>query len=861
MSGAEFPVRAHIDTKALDTLINYLSKAGKAAGMTEKEIEELNDELKKVGLQGIKSVGDVNKSLDHLVNSGIKKAAGAFAGLFAAQKIIQMGKEVFNLASQFQRMSAVLTNTLGSRSAAQKALNDIQKFAAATPFQITELTESFVKLANQGFVPTTEELRKLGDLASSVGKSFDQLTEAIIDAQTGEFERLKEFGIRASKEGDKVTFTFKGVKQQVDFTGESIRKYILSLGDLSGVSGSMAAISQTLGGKFSNLMDNLEQLGVIIGNNSSGLIGSFLDFGNRALESVNDALNDQVVKLEKERNELNVLVGAITDVNVEEDVRKRLIDELNQKYPDFLKNLDAETVTNEQLKERLEDVNQQFQRKILLVAAEKELAKTSEAIIETVNKEAEARKTLVQSQRDYNKEKEVQNRMAATGMAMTNKAALDAKNAEMEIQRAQAERSRLQSELTEKLKAYNDAFKLFDETSNDYFEDSDKNQKKEIKQTETQLGLIQRLEEEIKKLEEAKKKAFDIRDIEKYNDQIKMLQARLDFVRRAAFGDYETSVIDLGVKFRELGKIIEEETAGSMERANNRILKSMKKFQDNYEKEEKKRRKQEEEALQRKLEWKLAKEEFYIETLSVIGHEYFERQRMQYDNEMAQLAELRDHELAAAGDNARAKEQINKKFNEKEKQLKREQAERDRDQALFGIGINTAQAVMATLARTPLPAGAPFVGLTVAAGLIQAGVVATRPLPKFKDGVYNLEGPGTATSDSILARLSRGESVVPTDASQKFGFLLKPMIENPSLTLKDVADIVNTYIPPQLRGDLFQASKPSAGDTHLLDEVRGLRSDIGNLQQLHIDIDEDGFNKWVGKENSWTKFVGKRYRA
>ena len=52
--------------------------------------------------------------------------------------------------------------------------------ASKTPFAVVELTQAFVKLANQGFRPTTDELRKLGDLASSTGKQFDQLAEAII---------------------------------------------------------------------------------------------------------------------------------------------------------------------------------------------------------------------------------------------------------------------------------------------------------------------------------------------------------------------------------------------------------------------------------------------------------------------------------------------------------------------------------------------------------------------------------------------------------------------------------------------------------------------------------------------------------
>lgn len=191
---------------------------------------------------------------------------GALATIGAAA----LGREIIDVTAEFQKFSAVLTNTLGSRSAAQIALRDIEEFAKRTPFAVDELTSSYVKLANQGFKPTTDELRKLGDLASSTGKGFDQLTEAIIDAQTGEFERLKEFGIRASKQGDQVKFTFKGVETQTKFTSQAIRDYILSLGDAEGVSGAMAAISETLGGQISNLGDSWTQLLKTIGDGNKG---------------------------------------------------------------------------------------------------------------------------------------------------------------------------------------------------------------------------------------------------------------------------------------------------------------------------------------------------------------------------------------------------------------------------------------------------------------------------------------------------------------------------------------------------------------------------------------------------------------
>lgn len=196
-----------------------------------------------------------------------------------------LGREIIDVTAEFQKFAAVLTNTLGSNSAAQIALRDIEEFAKRTPFAVDELTSSYVKLANQGFKPTTDELRKLGDLASSTGKGFDQLTEAIIDAQTGEFERLKEFGIRASKSGDQVKFTFKGVETQTKFTAQAIRDYVLSLGDAEGVSGAMAAISGTLGGQISNLGDSWTQLLKTIGDGNSGPLSGAISLLNEAIQA------------------------------------------------------------------------------------------------------------------------------------------------------------------------------------------------------------------------------------------------------------------------------------------------------------------------------------------------------------------------------------------------------------------------------------------------------------------------------------------------------------------------------------------------------------------------------------------------
>jgi hypothetical protein len=234
----------------------------------------------------------VTKSNDESIAS-TKKMSGAFsdvgktlASVFAVDQLISFGKQIINTTAEFQKMEAVLTTALGSNSAAKAAMEQIVNFASSTPFQVNELTDSFVKLANRGFVPTMEQMRQMGDVASSVGKSFDQLTEAILDAQTGEFERLKEFGIKASAQGDVVQFTFKGITTEVAKSDKAIQDYLLSLGNLEGVAGSMEAISKTTGGAISNLEDNITQLFKNIGDSSSGFINWFVKDLNNVISSL-----------------------------------------------------------------------------------------------------------------------------------------------------------------------------------------------------------------------------------------------------------------------------------------------------------------------------------------------------------------------------------------------------------------------------------------------------------------------------------------------------------------------------------------------------------------------------------------------
>jgi len=237
-----------------------------------RQIKQLRTDVK--GTQ--ENMKGVNKEMGTMNKLGVQ-AATAMAGIFSVQAIGQFLRKIIDVRSEFEKYEAVLKVSLGSQAAAAREMENLVRFASQTPYALTELTNAFVKLNNYGLKPSMEEMRKMGDLAASVGKGFDQLAEAIADATVGEMERLKEFGIKAKQSGDMVQFTFKGVTTEVERTSDAINEYILSLGDLEGVSGSMAEIADTLGGKISNLGDAFDKLLNTIGAEGGGVLKGFFD--------------------------------------------------------------------------------------------------------------------------------------------------------------------------------------------------------------------------------------------------------------------------------------------------------------------------------------------------------------------------------------------------------------------------------------------------------------------------------------------------------------------------------------------------------------------------------------------------------
>lgn len=237
----------------------------------------------------VKDLGGVEKESNR-VAGGLGKLKSALVGVFALATIQSFTGKVVEARAEYEKFDAVLTNTFQSKDIGSGALAMLTDFAAKTPYQLNELTGGFIKLVNRGVYPTYQEMTKMGDLASSQGKSFDQLVEAIMDAQTGEFERMKEFGIKASKSGDTVKLTFKGVTKEVKNNEQAIKDAVIAYGAMTGVAGSMEVVSKTLGGQISNLEDQWWGFLVAVGGYGGGIFGDALGGAADLLQILQDHL-------------------------------------------------------------------------------------------------------------------------------------------------------------------------------------------------------------------------------------------------------------------------------------------------------------------------------------------------------------------------------------------------------------------------------------------------------------------------------------------------------------------------------------------------------------------------------------------
>lgn len=271
-----------------------------------RAMRQTQDSVDQLSLQTAKRFGDMQRAGQSL--------ASMFGGLFAGVSIGAVVGKLVGVQREFDVLNSSMVTITGSSAAAEQEMRWIKEFAATTPFALTEVTQAFVKMKSLGLDASQQSLESYGNTASAMGKNLNQLIEAVADASTGEFERLKEFGIKANTEGNKVSLTFQGVTTTIGKNAAEITGYLQKLGD-NQFAGAMATRAATLDGAISNLGDTWDELFRTVNKGNAGtLIADSVKLASGALGDatvVLEALNAATVQNAQDTGALSTFQQAL----------------------------------------------------------------------------------------------------------------------------------------------------------------------------------------------------------------------------------------------------------------------------------------------------------------------------------------------------------------------------------------------------------------------------------------------------------------------------------------------------------------------------------------------------------------------
>jgi hypothetical protein len=199
------------------------------------------------------------------------------------------------------------------------------------------------------------------------------------------------------------------------------------------------------------------------------------------------------------------------------------------------------------------------------------------------------------------------------------------------------------------------------------------------------------------------------------------------------------------------------------------------------------------------------------------------------DSYQARLNELQrfyDEQIKLAGDNDRLKSQLSIKREREEQALRQKSFEAEKEAKRLQTIVNGAAAVINAFATLPYPAAIVASVLIAGNTAAQLSIINKQQYKGYKDGVIDLQGPGTTKSDSIPARLSRGESVMTAEETQSSKNIFKA-VRAKKLNDKILKEVVSGRSGGSV-SNVFDDSKL----LKKLDEVKNSHPDIvqrGNM--------------------------------
>ena len=239
-----------------------MAKLGDLIVRVGADTREFNKELGKIQRQ-------IRQTSDNIMDMGKSMTMGV------TLPIVGLGAAAVKAAADLETMETQFISLTGGAEQAGAMVDQLNQFAAATPFQIEEIAGAARQLLAAGtdISQVNEQLGFLGDIAATSGESIEDITAIFAKVQAkGKVEleslnQLAERGIPIFSALSEATGLLPSQLGAGAVTLEQFNATLRGFAEEGGFAhGAMERLSQTAAGKFSTALDNLKQAGASLGN-------------------------------------------------------------------------------------------------------------------------------------------------------------------------------------------------------------------------------------------------------------------------------------------------------------------------------------------------------------------------------------------------------------------------------------------------------------------------------------------------------------------------------------------------------------------------------------------------------------------
>jgi tape measure domain-containing protein len=231
-----------------------------------------------------------------------------------------------------------------------------------------------------------------------------------------------------------------------------------------------------------------------------------------------------------------------------------------------------------------------------------------------------------------------------------------------------------------------------------------------------------------------------------------------------------------------------------------------------------------------------------------------------FDAEYERLEQQKEVALMFAGDSAAAKEEIERQYEEKRKQIARREAKAKKEQAIMNIAIDTAQAIIGLWVSPGFPAAIPLSVAVGALGAAQIAMVSAQQIPQYWKGTDNADGGLAWTQEKGREIITDSQGRVKSLGSDKGAELTMLSKGDKVFTAEKSAMMFDNGLNSMLlkNGIVMPKVEVSMDAEKITNEIKSLANTISNNETIQVVSDGVDIIMKLKRKNEIVERTNKR---